>query len=179
MFCILIFVLAIRRNLKIRSKKFSTPCLHMAKRSNSNTKQLDAFNIEDALRTAPCVPAIRIAVDTWRKGGYKGVTATTSELPNFWFRTDHILPNGWQFRYHLAQREAIETLIYLFEVAKVRSRTALLENYAQHSRDLRMPPYDEFARYCVKMATGSGKTMVLAMAVVWQYANAVREDETQ
>jgi len=61
----------------------------------------------------------------------------------------------------------------------VRSRKGLLENYAQHSRDLRMPPYDEFSRYCVKMATGSGKMMVLAMAVVWQFANAVREDENQ
>jgi type III restriction enzyme len=150
----------------------------MAK-TKSNGNQASLFNIEDALRTAPCVPAIRIAVDAWRAGGYKGVSATTHELLNFWFRTDHIMPNGRQFRYHLAQREAIETLIYLFEVAKVRSRKSLLENYAQHSRDLRMPPYDEFARYCVKMATGSGKTMVLAMAVVWQYANAVREDETQ
>ena len=151
----------------------------MAKRNKLTGKQVDIFNIEDALRTAPCVPAIRIAVDTWRKGGYKGVTGTTSELLSFWFRTDHIMPNGRQFRYHLAQREAIETLIYLYEVAKVRSRKGLLENYAQHSRDLRMPPYDEFTRYCVKMATGSGKTMVLAMAVVWQFANAVREDENQ
>lgn len=150
----------------------------MAK-TKSTGSQANLFNIEDALRTAPCVPAIRIAVDAWRAGGYKGVTDTTHELLNFWFRTDHIMPNGRQFRYHLAQREAIETLIYLFEVAKVRSRKSLLENYAQHSRDLRMPPYDEFARYCVKMATGSGKTMVLAMAVVWQYANAVREDERQ
>jgi type III restriction enzyme len=147
----------------------------MAKR----VKQADLFNVEDALRTAPCVPAIRSAVDAWRAGGYKGVTNTTQELLNFWFRTDHLMPNGRQFRYHLAQREAIETLIFLYEVVKVRSRKGLLENYAQHSRDLRMPPYDEFARYCVKMATGSGKTMVLAMAVVWQFANAIREDEKQ
>ena len=37
------------------------------------------------------------------------------------------------------------------------------------------PPYDDFARYCIKMATGSGKTKVIAMAVVWQYLNAARE----
>lgn len=107
------------------------------------------------------------------------MTATTCELLSFWFRTDYIMSNGRQFRCHLAQREAIETLIYLYEVAKVRSRKGLIENYAQHSRDLRMPPYDEFTSYCVKTATGSGKTMVLAMAVVWQFANAVREDENQ
>ncbi|MBK6932909.1 MAG: DEAD/DEAH box helicase family protein [Saprospirales bacterium] len=151
----------------------------MPKRAKKTTDQLDAFNIEDALRTAPCVPAIRIAVDAWREGGYKGVTETTKELLNFWFRTDHPLPNGRQFRFHRAQREAIETLIFLYEVVKIRSRKGLLENYAQHSRDLRMPPYDEFARYCVKMATGSGKTMVLSMSIVWQYANAMREDTGQ
>lgn len=147
----------------------------MAKR----TRQPDLFNIEDALRTAPCVPAIRIAVDAWRESGYKGVTDTTHELLNFWFRTDHLMPNGRQFRFHRTQREAIETLIYLYEIAKVRTRKGLLENYAQHSRELRMPPYDDFARYCVKMATGSGKTLVMAMTVVWQFANAVREDEKQ
>lgn len=152
----------------------------MAKRAKKTASdQLDAFNIEDALRTAPCVPAIRIAVDAWREGGCKGVTETTKELLNFWFRTDHPLPNGRQFRFHRAQREAIETLIFLYEVVKIRSRKGLLENYAQHSRDLRMPPYDEFARYCVKMATGSGKTMVLSMSIVWQYANAMREDAGQ
>ncbi|MFN0175504.1 MAG: DEAD/DEAH box helicase family protein [Saprospiraceae bacterium] len=147
----------------------------MAKR----TRQPNLFNIEDALRTAPCVPAIRIAVDAWRESGYKGVTDTTHELLNFWFRTDHIMPNGRQFRFHRAQREAIETLIFLYEIAKVRTRKGLLENYAQHSRELRMPPYDDFTRYCVKMATGSGKTLVMAMTVVWQFANAVREDATQ
>lgn len=151
----------------------------MAKRIKSVGKQADLFNIEDALRTAPCVPSIRIAVDSWRAGGYKGVTATTLELLNFWFRTDHIMSNGRQFRYHQAQREAMETLIFLYEVARVRSRKGLLESYAQHSRDLRMPPYDEFARYCVKMATGSGKTMVMAMTIVWQFANATKEDEQQ
>ncbi len=150
----------------------------MGKKKTSTT-QPDLINIEDVLRTAPCVPAVRIAVDAWREGGYKGVTPTTLELLNYWFRTDHLLSNGQQFRYHRAQREAIETLIFLYEVAMVRSRKGLLESYAQHSRDLRMPPYDDFARYCVKMATGSGKTMVMAMAVVWQFANASREDEKQ
>jgi len=98
---------------------------------------------------------------------------------NFWFYTDHILHNGQTFRYHTAQREAIETLIYIFEVKKIRNRKDLLENYAFTTKDLRLPPYDEFARYCVKMATGSGKTKVMALAIVWQFANAVREDETQ
>jgi type III restriction enzyme len=51
----------------------------------------------------------------------------------------------------------------------------LLENYSDLSQELRLLQYDEFARYCTKMATGSGKTKVMALAVAWQYFNAVAE----
>ena len=44
------------------------------------------FNLEDRLRTAVCVPAIRAEFKKWRDDGYKGVTKTTDELLNFWFR---------------------------------------------------------------------------------------------
>ncbi len=149
----------------------------MAKQKKDSS-QKDLFNIQEQLSTAACVPAIREAVKAWRADKYKGITETTRELLNFWFNTDHVLHNGHIFRYHLAQREAIETLIYIFEVKKIRNRKDLLESFAFTTKDLRLPPYDEFARYCVKMATGSGKTKVMAMAVVWQFSNAVREDDT-
>jgi len=149
----------------------------MAKKKN-DTSQKDMFNIQEQLSTAACVPAIREAVKAWRAEKYKDITETTRELLNFWFNTDHVLPNGNIFRYHLAQREAIETLIFIFEVKKIRNRKDLLESFAFTTKDLRLPPYDDFARYCVKMATGSGKTKVMAMAIVWQFANAVREDDT-
>lgn len=148
-------------------------------RKKTDSNQLDMLNIQERLSTAPCVPAIREAVKAWRAGKYKGITETTRELLNFWFYTDHILPNGQAFRYHTAQREAMETLIYIYEVKKIRTRKDLLENFAFSTKDLRLPPYDDFSRYCIKMATGSGKTKVMAMVIVWQFANAVKEDETQ
>ena len=43
--------------------------------------------------------------------------------------------------------------------------------------DLRLPLDDGFARYCTKMATGSGKTKVMALAIAWQYFNARREQD--
>lgn len=135
------------------------------------------FNIEEQLTTAACVPAIREAVKAWRAGGYKGITDTTRELLNFWFNNDHRLPDGQAFRFHAAQRNAIETLIYLYEVAKVRSRKELLAKYAFSTKGLRMPPYDDFARYCLKMATGSGKTFVMCLSIVWQFANYLRGEE--
>lgn len=144
------------------------------------TKQnpIDQLSLLDAkVSTAPCVPAIREAVKQWRDGGYKGVTATTRILLNHWFKTDHRLPNGRAFAYHYAQREAVETLVYLYEVANVRRQKDLVERFATRA-DLRLLQYDQFARYCIKMATGSGKTKVMALAIAWQYFNAVAEGRT-
>lgn len=131
--------------------------------------------LQPSLKTAPCVPAIRQAVTDWRKKKYPGVTETTRLLLNYWFHTDHRLPNGHAFRYHDSQREAIETLVYLYEVVKVRRHKDLLEKFASNTPDLRLLQYDDFARYCVKMATGSGKTKVMSLAIAWQYFNAVAE----
>jgi type III restriction enzyme len=145
----------------------------MKRTKKSNERQGDFFNLEEQLNTAACVPAIREAVKAWRSDGYKSTTSTTQELFNFWFHTDH--PNG--FKYHKAQRDAIETLVFIFEVEKIRTRKDLLEKFAFNTRDLRLPPYDDFARYCIKMATGSGKTMVMSMAIVWQFSNYLRGEE--
>jgi type III restriction enzyme len=141
----------------------------------ADPSQAELLDITARLRTGPCVPALREAVKAWKTGGYKGITETTRILLNYWFETDHKLATGLPFKYHPSQREAIETLIFVWEFEKVRTRKALLERYAQNLRDVRLPPYDDFARYCVKMATGSGKTKVMALAVAWQFLNAARE----
>lgn len=139
--------------------------------------QLDLFDLTQYLRTAPCVPSLRKLVKEWQANKYPGVTNTTRTLLNYWFFADHKLSNGQLFKYHEAQREAIETLIYVYEIAKIRSRKDLLEQYAPSTSQVRLPAYDEFARFSTKMATGSGKTKVMSMAIVWQYFNAVRESE--
>ncbi len=113
----------------------------MAKKNKTDIKQFDAFNIQEQLTTAPCVPAIRNSLKLWRDDKYKGITETTRELINYWFYTDHILLNGQTFRFHIAQREAIETMIYIFEVEKIRNRKQLLEKYAFNTKDLRLSPY--------------------------------------
>lgn len=143
----------------------------------SPPNQGDLLDVSARLRTAPCVPALREAVKAWRAGGYKGVTQTTRLLLNHWFYTDHRLAGGRPFAYHASQQEAIETLIFVWEYEKVQTRKALLERYAQDLRDVRLPPYDKFPRYCIKMATGSGKTKVMALAAAWQFLNAQCESD--
>jgi len=131
--------------------------------------------LENYGHTAPAVPAIRESVWEWKENGYKGATEISRRLLNFWFKTDHKLPNGQLFTYHIAQREAVETLIYVFEVAQTRTLTTLYERFipAEMASNIRLPTEDPFARYCVKMATGSGKTKVMSLAIAWQYLNAV------
>jgi len=131
--------------------------------------------LEARVTTAPCVPAIRSAVAEWRVQKYRDATETSRLLLNHWFLTDHRQPNGSFFRYHYFQREAIETLIYLYEVAGTRRHKDLLETFAPNLPGIRLLQYDDFTRYCVKMATGSGKTKGMALAVAWQYFNAVAE----
>ena len=130
----------------------------MGRKQSSHAAQLDL--LEARVSTAPCVPAIRVKVKAWRESGYQGATVTTRILLNHWFCAEHRLHDGRKFAYHPFQREAVETLIYLYEVAGVRRHKGLVETFATR-RDLRLLQHDEFARYCVKMATGSGKTKVM------------------
>ncbi len=148
------------------------------KRKATNLSQTELLDVTARLRTGVCVPALREAVKAWRMAGYKGATDTSRLLLNHWFHTDHKLPTGRLFRYHQSQQEAVETLVFTWECEKVRTRKALLERFATASPDLRLPPYDDFARYCIKMATGSGKTKVMALVVAWQYLNAAREADS-
>jgi len=129
--------------------------------------------------TAPCVPAIRNAVNEWVESNYtkpEGCTETSKILLNYWFHSDHRLGDGRIFGYNAAQREAMETLVYLYEVSKIRRQRTMLEQYALESKHLELLQHDDFTRYCFKMATGSGKTKVMALAVAWQYLNAIMEN---
>ena len=124
------------------------------------------------------VPGIRPAVDQWRAQSYPGATDTTRRLLQYWLQQDHKLrrkDRPQEFGYYFCQREAIETLIYLYEVRQLRSLYELARNFTPQRPFLIRPDEDRFARYVFKMATGSGKTKVMSLAVVWSYFNAIFE----
>ena len=75
---------------------------------------------------------------------YPGITPTTTKLLAWWFKTDHRTPQGATFRFYPAQRDAIETLIYLFEVKEFRRRADLLLHYAKGQK-VALPTRDDFA----------------------------------
>ena len=145
----------------------------MPRRRRSDAEELSLLDAR--VTTAACVPAIRRAVSDWRSDRYKGATATSRLLLNYWFGTEHRLPNGARFVYHQAQREAIETLVYVYELAATRRHRDLLERFAPNVPGIHVLQHDSFPRYAIKMATGSGKTKVIALAIAWHYFNAVAE----
>ncbi len=144
----------------------------MARKRQPQGDQLDL--LQARVTTAPCVPEIRKAVKEWRQAKYKGASDTTKTLFNYWFSADHRTPGGGYFQFYYSQREALETLAWLYEIEKVRRHRDLVERFAKVP-GIHVLQYDDFARYAIKMATGSGKTKVMALTIAWQYFNAVAE----
>lgn len=107
----------------------------------------------------PLVNQIRERVKAWREAGYPGVSGITKRLLEHWHDPEEQREGR---RLFFCQLEAIETLIWLTE-APAADRQGIVV------------PDDggSFARLCCKMATGTGKTIVMAMLVAWQVLNKV------
>jgi len=116
------------------------------------------------------VNELRKAVYKWREDGYPGITDTTRELLQFWFEEDHKL-DGELFKLWFCQREAIETLIYVYGVMKKRNFIDMARDFGAGPIQAYDPSYDQYPLYAFKMATGSGKTFVMALVIVWSYFN--------
>ena len=128
---------------------------------------------------AALVPAIREVVHAWRASGYEGATVTSRTLLKHWFENDHRTSDGDEWLYYYCQREAIETLIYLYEVVQARSLYTLAQHFDADDRIRLNPSDDRWTRYVFKMATGSGKTKVMSLAIVWSYFNARFESSSE
>ncbi len=105
----------------------------------------------------PRVNQIRQRVDAWRETGYPGITGITKVLLEHWKDREQR-----EFAFFFCQIEAIETLIWLIESS----------DREQAGIDI---PADggTFGRLCSKLATGTGKTVVMAMLIAWQVINRV------
>jgi len=112
---------------------------------------------------------IKSAVAAWREKGYERASPVTQRLLDFWFSEEHWLKDGSEFTFWRAQREAIEALIYVYEVCRYHNLYSLARNFGISL--IFDPTTDNWPKYCFKMATGSGKTFVMALAMVWQYFN--------
>jgi type III restriction enzyme len=179
---------------------YSPPCQYLQKDGQGG------YTIENIRRPSKTllVNLIRKEVDVWRKNHYQhptGISSTSLRLLEWWFDETHYSEQKEVFSFYFAQREAIETIIYLYEVKGYRDCSDLIANFmdpqlypedlynnkkkiietAQNKRVLirlvpetqqiaqqELPQPDHY-RYAIKMATGSGKTLVMAMAIIWSY----------
>lgn len=147
------------------------------------------FPADEALRSTsyekllpPMVHKIRREVKIWRDKNYKGASETSKALLNWWFKTEHVIAkadgNMVEFKYYFAQREAIETIIYLYEVAKVKDKYDLIR--FDFSAAVSTGMFDEeWLRLVIKMATGSGKTKVMSLVVAWCYFHKIYEEDSK
>jgi len=148
------------------------------------------FPADEALRETayekllpPLVAKIREEIYSWRTSGkgYEGASGTSRALLRHWFETEHLIESAdgslSTFRYYFAQREAVETVIWLYEVKGARDKYDLMRFDASGAVSAGM--FDEdWPRYVLKMATGAGKTKVLSLLIAWSFFHRLYEENS-
>ena len=147
------------------------------------------FPADEALRESsyekllpPLVHTLRRKVAAWRETGYAGATDTSVALLNWWFHKEHLLPRAdgttQGFQYYYAQQEAVETIIYLFDAVRVKDKYDLLRFDSSGAVSAGMFD-EEWRRFVIKMATGTGKTKVMSLVLAWCYFHKLYEPDSE
>ncbi|MDP9331103.1 MAG: DEAD/DEAH box helicase family protein [Actinomycetota bacterium] len=120
------------------------------------------LQITDQVIVMELVNRIRDRVREWREGGYAGATAITRDLFELWFDPEREAGT----RPFFAQQEAMETIAFLTEAT------------ADRHVGITIPKFEPYERWAIKLATGAGKTLVMAMTIAWSGLNkaAARQD---
>jgi len=129
----------------------------------------------------PLVPQLRKKVKEWRDANYLGASETSKSLLNWWFLTPHFVEGDndlpTEFKYYFAQRESLETIIYLHDVVGIADKFDLMRFDSTGAVNAGL--FDEsWKRLVVKMATGAGKTKILSLALVWSYFHKLYEEDS-
>ena len=132
-------------------------------RPKKQGKQLvfDTEWTKDRIEENKFVNYVRRRVGMWRDGGHLGVTPTTAGLLKYWTDPER------ERKLFFCQIEALETIIYITEVVRKFGDSSIEED-VRKGNDTSNPGLPRFA---FKMATGSGKTVVMAMLIAWQSLN--------
>ncbi|HEY9701963.1 MAG TPA: restriction endonuclease subunit R, partial [Allocoleopsis sp.] len=121
------------------------------------------------------INSIRAKVSEWRK-------IETSENWRVTPETARLLQHWRNYDFHgvkpfFCQIEAVETAIWLAEVAPNLGRQG--ESFIKTIEDANLEANPELLRVALKLATGAGKTTVMAMLIAWQTINAVRHPQSK
>ncbi|MBK6005936.1 DEAD/DEAH box helicase family protein [Ramlibacter ginsenosidimutans] len=163
-----------------RPAEFITPIPKPKKQSGGATKQ-DSLLFDEGLSTqeqqyhSAIINGVRAEVDKWRMlknpSEWK-VTPDTARLLQHW--RHHTFGS---IRPFFCQVEAVETAIWLTEVAPQLGKSG--ERFLEHLANANNDANPELTRLALKLATGAGKTTVMAMLIAWQTVNAVRRPNSK
>ena len=142
---------------------------YKTKRTGSEQLQM-RFIQEEERDDLPLVNALRSDVKRWRESNYRNATHVTRELLNHWARDD------LERRLFFCQREAVETIIYIAEIRRAGKNLRFTPQFTANELNALIdaaedPDIPALIRYGCKMATGSGKTVVMAMLIAWAFCN--------
>ncbi len=152
----------------IEERRISSYFVPVAKpRKKGKQMVLDTEWTEERIQENQFINQVRERVAIWRRGGHQGVTNTTRRLLEHWQRPDRDPTQ----RLFFCQIEALETLIYITEVARKYGDT-WIENALRAANEGANPA---LYRLAMKMATGSGKTVVMAMLIAWHVLNKLAD----
>ncbi len=154
----------------VESRRISSYFVPIAKpRKKAGSKQLVLDNewTQDRVEENEFINRIRARVSVWRKGNYAGITNTTRQLLEYWKNPDR------ERKLFFCQIEAMETAIYLAEVANKYGDNWIENTIREHNEANNPGLY----RIAFKMATGSGKTVVMAMLIAWQVLNKLADQQ--
>ena len=162
-----------------RRSELATPMVPASKKQRAKAKEGqgslelrpddDISSTDQEYDPTPIINEIRARVADWRKLPSQsdwGVTPATARLLKHWRHHDF-----QSFRPFFCQIEAVETIIWLTEVARQQKTH---KRFWDHIRGANEQANPELTRLALKMAIGAGKTTVMAMLMAWQTVNAVR-----
>jgi len=165
-----------------RSARFITPIPKPRKRKGAAQQASLVFDEGKGLSTQEqqydeiaVVNAVRLQVDQWRQLKNPNdwrVTPETARLLQHWRHHDFS-----SIRPFFCQIEAVETIIWLTEVVPQIGKAG--ETFLEHLANANNDANPELTRLALKLATGAGKTTVMAMLIAWQTVNAVRHPQSR
>ena len=150
-------------------RRLFVPEVQVVPGKHTGQKEAFAFNEAAASYGTHLINLVRQEVGQWRAAGYPDATRVTRELLACWFPDHEESPVKKLF---FAQREAVEAAIWLNEVAsRSNAGTHILNELRAGQQSLSAQPADHLPRIAFKMATGTGKTVVMAALILYHYFN--------
>lgn len=153
-----------------RASSYFVPIARPRRRGGQVQLSFDTNWTEDRIKENDFINRVRARVSAWRQShynNYREVTKTTKRLLEHWTSDKR------ESKLFFCQVEALETIIYVTEVAK-KYGDVWIENELRRANETANPL---LYRLALKMATGSGKTVVMAMLIAWHTLNKIANSQ--